>query len=158
MSGIKKMRELMMFTEMCKEAKDVQKKWEPKVGDCVMFTNNEDEGIVVHIIDSNSIVVLVLQEDTTKLNSSLNQIVSTIRELIWLPTQRQLQEMLFPNNYFWHYMGLNVLNEKMAKVYGSFYSGGGFENGEEFWMAVVMWELYRKVWDICMEKWIKSGK
>ena len=134
---------------MCKEAKEVREKWEPKIGDRVMFANNEIEGIVVRRIDNN-IVVLVPQENTCYFTTRFN--------LVWLPTQRQLQEMLFPNNYFWHYMGLNVLNEKMAKVYGSFYSGGGFENGEEFWMAVVMWELYRKVWDICVEKWIKSGK
>ena len=119
-----------------------------KIGDRVMFAN-EIEGIVVRRIDNN-IVVLVPQEKTCYFTTRFN--------LVWLPTQRQLQEMLFPNNYFWHYMGLNVLNEKMAKVYGSFYSGGGFENGEEFWMAVVMWELVRKIWDICMEKWIRSGK
>jgi len=139
---------------MCKEAKEVQEKWEPKIGDRVMFANNEIEGIVVRRINNNivnySIAVIVPQENTYYLTTRLN--------LIWLPTQRQLQEMLFPNNYFWYYMGLNVLNEKMAKVYGSFYSGGGFESGEEFWMVVVMWELYRKIWDICMEKWIRSGK
>jgi len=138
----------MMFSKMCKEAKEVQEKWEPKIGDRVVFAN-EIEGIVVRRIDNN-IVVLVPQENTCYFTTRFN--------LVWLPTQRQLQEMLFPNNYFWHYMGLNVLNEKMAKVYGSFYSGGGFESGEEFWIAVVMWELVRKIWDICMEKWIRSGK
>jgi len=137
----------MLFSKMCKE--EVQEKWVPKVGDYVMSANNGIEGIVVHRID-NSIVVLTPQENTCYFTTKFN--------LVWLPTQSQLQEMLFPNNYFWYYMGLNFLNKKLAEVYGIFYSGGGFKNGEEFWIAVVMWELYRKIWDICMEKWIRSGK
>jgi len=65
-----------------------------KIGDRVMFAN-EIEGIVVRRIDNN-IVVLVPQEKTCYFTTRFN--------LVWLPTQRQLQEMLFPNNYFWHYM------------------------------------------------------
>jgi len=132
---------------MCKEAKEVQEKWEPKIGDYVIFVNSEIEGIVVHRM-GNNIVMIASQENTCYFTTRFN--------LVWLPTQKQLQKMLSPNNYFWYYMGLNLLNEKLAKVYGSFYSGGGFKNGEEFWIVVVMWELYRKIWDVCMEKWIKS--
>ena len=62
----------MMFSKMCKEAKEVQEKWEPKIGDRVMFANNEEiEGIVVRRIDNN-IVVLVPQEKTCYFTTRFN--------------------------------------------------------------------------------------
>jgi len=80
-----------MFSKMCKEAKEVQEKWEPKIGDYVIFVNSEIEGIVVHRM-GNNIVMIASQENTCYFTTRFN--------LVWLPTQKQLQKMLSPNNYF----------------------------------------------------------
>ncbi|RLI31137.1 hypothetical protein DRO48_01585 [Candidatus Bathyarchaeota archaeon] len=72
---------------------------------------------------------------------------------VWLPTQEELQEMLAPKNAFWYYMGLDYLNKEMGEVYGPLYAQGYFNDGNEFWLAVVMWREYHKIWDDEKEEW-----
>ena len=73
-------------------------------------------------------------------------------EIIWLPTQSQLQEMVRTVylyeliNQFNNWFDDQVLIEGLAK----------FDNAsmEQLWLAFVMKELYQKIWSKEKEKWI----
>jgi len=86
-----------------------------------------------------------------------------IEELIWLPTQEQLQEIYFNDNdlnfadifnkFFWEFFYMDNCMEtdyveplEKTKKFHSFV---------ELWLAFVMHEKYHKIWT--GEKWVKAN-
>ena len=94
---------------------------------------------------------------------------STDWNIIWLPRQDQLQEMvgaglwsiirdfhnwIFPN-YITNFRDSSVGgNLEVSFTIGEF-SGGPFTSMEQLWLAYVMSEKYGKVWS--GEEWIEKG-
>ena len=128
---------------MCIKAREIQKCWKPKFGD--WFWDGEIPAIFLRF--GGGITLLCGDEKLFDLRRTYE---------MWLPTQEQLQQMLKPDNSFWYYEGLDLLNKEMAEAYGSLYTSGYFDNGNEFWLAVVMWKKYHKIWDDKEEEWIKK--
>jgi len=82
----------------------------------------------------------------------------TIQDLIWLPTQEQLQEMILsnPNADFqplWLISKFKFFTDRIN--IGSM--GTGIENSmNELWLAFIMKELYHKIWTD--KQWKKAVK
>ena len=78
---------------------------------------------------------------------------------IWLPTQGQLQGMIFKESDFYdnisnfycflceEYTYFTILNTKEEKL--------KYKNMNELWLCYVMREKYNKIWD--SKKWVKSN-
>ena len=119
------------YVKMCKKAKEIQKNWIPKTGD-----------ILAKEINKYSFAILVVY---------LSYNATRIKDYIWLPTQEQLQKMIFKNVsvifmlngfYKWCMENLEYINQ--------------FTTMEELWLAYVMYEKYSKIWDNKKGKWIKK--
>ena len=118
------------YIRMCKEATEIQRLWSLQAGD--FFIRDSIKPCRDH--------VEVVCESDAQLGIELRT-----HSLIWLPRQDQLQAIIKTNS-FWSFMPLDYLNREMANAYGPFYISEGFRSGEQFWLAVVMWLLYRKRW------------
>ena len=70
------------YIKLCEQADEIQKEWKPKYGDLTLWKDIKGREIPTYITDRN-----------------LNDfwIESCKRYEIYLPTQEQLQEMVFPN-------------------------------------------------------------
>ena len=125
--------------KMCEANEEIQKEWKNETGDFVYWKVTK------------SIKVLTNHFYTDDWG-----------EFIWLPTQEQLQEMLFlKSNIFDGYDNVISiiyyfqlwLNEKFYGYYmRKPYPKGNILN--ELWLAFVMKEKYNKTWT--GEKWVKA--
>lgn len=77
------------------------------------------------------------------------------KKLVWLPRQDQLQKMIEPSglsNYllyrFWDFL----THEKGQYAFNVY--ARGFNTMEQLWFAFVMYDKYKKVWDVTKEEWI----
>lgn len=157
------------YIKMCEKAKGIQENWKPTMGDWVMVREKvEWDGYNLCVDAGETTVVLGIEERNY---SSGNPIVGDVddiafypecswkgfddtpkKNLIWLPRQDQLQEMVkdkyktlaelilyfhawaFPNAY------TNLPNKP--------------DSMEQLWLAFVMKEKYNKVRD--GENWVKE--
>ena len=127
--------ETINYIKMCEKAKKIQKAWKPKSGD--------------NFSDPDYEVGMILLFPVTK-----EQKKQFIKDKIWLPTQEQLQEMIFDNN-----VGVQTicsLIEQFSK------SDIGcdisiFGNMNELWLTFVMYEKYHKLWSMAGERWVKAN-
>ena len=154
----------MLFTTKCikmyKEAKEIQKDWKPEVGDyCIcgrgmigVLTSNKKQKVTYPDGNTGYAYVGVRLEDGAPWSS---------RKPIWLPTQEQLQEILWQylrrkwdvddsckfgvflvavNNYVDNF-GMSIVN--------------AFTSCQELWLDLVMSKKYNKIWWHGKEKWVK---
>ena len=153
----------MLFTakhiKMCKEAKEIQKDWKPKVGDyCVcsrgmigVLTSDKKQKVTYPDGNTGYAYIGVRLKDGAPWSS---------RNPIWLPTQEQLQEM-------WEKEYLKRPTKK--GWFGEFVDWMGdrynkreeipeeiFDTMTELWLAFIMWKKYGKVWDDEKEEWLKG--
>jgi len=122
------------YIKMCAEAREIQKKWIPKLGEFLWLG-------LKYICDESACRVLC--DDPVRFGLYKS-------DEVWLPRRDQLQEMLAPENYFWYSVRLKSLNKKLRDTYRSRNFIG---SGEQFWLCVVMLIKYGKVWNPVEEKW-----
>ena len=116
--------------KMCEKAEEIQKEWKPQIGDFV--AEQYQSGIYVSTIIKKETEFLIrtsLQEGTLHKKD----------ELIWLPRQDQLQEMIKEKGG-WSNYGL------VAHFYNFIKDLHPDTSMEQLWLAFVMSEKYRKDW------------
>jgi len=142
------------YIEMCKKAKEIQNNWNPK--DCNIAEMPETIKFEINKIKSISFKRIVAPiKDWNYLKD-----IDKIREyFVWLPRQDELQEIITPfklpknceslggscHNLAYHF------GQSILKKWGYYIN---FESMEQLWLAFVMWEKYKKIWD--GKKWIKT--
>lgn len=124
------------YTRMCQQAKWLQDGWKPKVGD---LTN---EGIIIE----------TFYFDNYKIDNGKKKWSIYKENLIFLPSQRQLQDML-PKGI----LSISAIDFCYSRISAAgtkeYYYYHQFRTMEQLWLAFVMWELRSKTWN--GEKWIK---
>ncbi|HDD43830.1 MAG TPA: hypothetical protein ENG63_03080 [Candidatus Desulfofervidus auxilii] len=118
---------------MCKKAKEIQKRCKYK---------------------SDDLFVIQKFRQKIKYHFEIDWVEELVSEIIWLPRQDQLQEMLKPNNYFWNTMAMENVLKEMREAYGILLESPYFDSGEQFWLAYVMWKKYKKIWSDSDKQWI----
>ena len=83
-------------------------------------------------------------------------------EFVWLPSQRQLQEMVILPEYrdgvlIPYHQRVGLLLNSFANWCDFGRDLKGFETMEELWLGYVMWKLYDKAWDWEKGEWIRGS-
>ena len=112
------------YIRMCEQAEEIQKLWKPKIGDWYVDFEGDVE------------CVALMGESIIEHHSKYDK---------WLPTQEQLQEMLF--------QGFDEYEHWIRKLYDFILDLPLSElmSMNELWLAFVMKEKYDKTWT--GEKW-----
>ena len=127
------------YIKMCEKAKEIQEKWRNR-----LFRNYLGNWYWKG-------------KKYLQIREACHIVISTIfipkKEHIWLPTQEQLQEMVFNKS-----VGVQTITteiEMFSKCdIGCVFSI--FGNMNELWLAFVMYGKYNKIWT--GEKWVKENK
>ncbi len=140
------------YIKMCEVASEIQGAWKPSRADFVIgafIGYMKDVGIVPNIV---TYAINPLGED-----SEYGKYAWYFQhELVWLPRQDQLQEMVTAD-------GLSRVSECAAGLIESFYQWWGVysqhhystrESMEQLWLIFVMKEKYNKEWN--GEEWINQ--
>jgi len=114
---------------MCEKAEEIQKKWILQDGD-LFFHRGRNNYCISGIFMKSKF---------------LRKYVGT-RNILWLPRQDQLQEMVIDN--------CESLNHLLYKIL-SFHADSHrkYTSMEQLWLAFVMKEKYSKIWD--GKEWVK---
>ena len=152
----------MLFTtkyiKMCKEAKEIQKDWKPKVGDyCVcsrgmigVLTSNKKQKVTYPDGNTGYAYVGVRLEDGALWSS---------RKPVWLPTQEQLQEIVTTNSAssYKDYELIEDFHLWFSDSFERLHFRPAVDDWamSQFWLAYVMYKNYNKVWHYHKEKWVK---
>ena len=131
---------------MCKEAKGIQEQWQPQRGDFAFWEASieEPEPVLIYDVDGELLKVITILHGTYH--------ILTKDDLIWLPRQDQLQNML-DVDFYYHAFILNEPNTVMKQIYSDDGVWSPFESGEQFWLAFVMWVKEGKAWDAQERRW-----
>ena len=115
------------YIKMCEKAEEIQRLWEPKFGDYIYSKAHK------------SVTIYPILPETEKLYRKT--------DFIWLPTQKQLQDILHSGKTIipipcleWQYIATEIWVIK-----NSF---------EELWLAFVMYKLYNKQWNADKQEWV----
>jgi len=158
------------YIKMCKEAKQLQKLWKPKVGDFVWrrynFFNEEIDKRIWN--KREEIIILTYASDVdgyfhatkngeTRIFNSHNEAHKAT--CVWLPTEEQLQGIAMTLGSlqgrvmqpFWELVDqfTYFLWDDKTRKYAS-----KFESFNELWLAFVMKKKYHKIWD--GKTWVKG--
>ena len=122
---------------MCEKAKEIQKLWKPQSGDFYDSRGNtEIKG------------AKVLKNLTSFRQYHYEKPTRSIYQHQWLPTQSQLQEMVWEIDVFF----------MMGKLRGFFSFNESysvqFRTMEQLWLAFVMKEKYKKTWN--GKEWVNA--
>jgi len=134
--------------KMC-DCPEIQDRWEPKIGDVTNY------GIITKIDPAFHCEPFIW---VTGQNSWCRK-----EQLIWLPTQSQLQDMycsvMVDGKHIKEALAylacFNVLCEEIYE-FSKKDCELGIKSMEQLWLAFVMWELHQKKWD--GEKWVSEAK
>ena len=135
-----------LYIDMCKQATEIQRNWKPSVGDFVAL--GDDVSVIIYSFRRGDKVKyklhLIRDREFEK------------HELIWLPTQRQLQLIIdshFP-------IPLDAQN-MTSMLYNFAFSNEKYEYCTQFmtlnelWLAFLMDRCYNKRWDADKRKWVE---
>uniref|UniRef100_A0A6M3KXM3 Uncharacterized protein n=1 Tax=viral metagenome TaxID=1070528 RepID=A0A6M3KXM3_9ZZZZ len=127
------------YIKMCEKAEEIQASRKFECGDCM-------------VTGDNLIMIRRLSDEGDYFLASLlprghNFLLISNKNVIWLPRQDQLQEMVIDADYAMSYLTriMDWAGITLAKYLLQFTSM------EQLWLAFVMKEKYGKVWD--GEKW-----
>ena len=137
------------YIKMCEKAEEIQKEWEPKNGDYVVYKNvicltrvgPYPDPILYYGKFSKSWVVC--DEEVKEIKEILGS-----DSIVWLPRQDQLQEMCDPP--------LDVLLMEFWEWLPKYELGVKYTSMEQLWLAFVMKRKYQKVWDEEKGEWIRE--
>lgn len=140
---------------MCEKAKEVQKLWNPQVGD-IYFRESRDGKqanrngikIIKHYNDTKEMIRSFPNRQTGEpiiIHRSWKDTACLIKR-IWLPTQSQLQGMIHIREYMFamrghkHYFLVGDINKEKDwyELWGN--------SMEQLWLAFVMSERFGKYW------------
>lgn len=142
------------YIEMYKEAKKIQNDWKPK--DCDIAEMPEIIKFIFNEIKSISFKRIVAPIKDWDFLKDINKIR---KYFVWLPRQDELQEMLIPFKLPKNCESLGEDCHNLAYYFGQFVLNRWcycikFKSMEQLWLAFVMWEKYKKVWD--GEEWVEK--
>lgn len=137
------------YTKMCEKAYELQdrkKQIDLNKGDYIYMEGRIE--LALHWFMNNKL----------NLGQGMNRAMN--RDFIWIPTQQQLQELIFRKDS-WNYLddGTKYRNvvSRTIKEFSEFYSKNieivhGFEF-VQIWLAFAMYDIYRKTWNKEKEEW-----
>jgi len=151
------------YIKMCEKAEEIQREWKPKIGDWVKVINKVEWDAYKLCADTGEIVVVLgidkkfgsdepIIGDVANVGlypeSSWLGFNSTPRDnLVWLPRQSQLQEMIdwkgFDISIDWHSLPCKFYWAKDPLET----QGVNGDSMEQLWLAFVYKEKYNKVWN-----------
>jgi hypothetical protein len=130
------------YVGKCEKATEIQEAWEPKSGD-LCYT------LHVHVLTHDIVEYLCIVEERKK-------------ELIWLPHQRQLQDMVTPKNS----EGKPIFST--WGVYANFcawYEAATVKDAammwvswDTLWLCYAMATLHKKRWDKESKEWVEINE
>jgi len=128
------------YWEMCQRAGEIQARWLLTTGDWV-FSKETGEPFVV--VDACIFDAVKLRNGESGVDSIQPHI-----NLIWLPTQEDLQEMITDKGYF---------RFSLVERFYHFANkhANKFNSMTKLWLAFVMHELYAKTWNPEKKEWEK---
>ena len=152
------------YIKMCEKTEEIQGLWRPSMGDCIMVKERVEWDGYNLCADANEVTIVLGIDER---NYSGNPIVGDVDDiafypecswkgfddtpkenLIWLPRQDQLQEMLaFENVPINSVAGVGYLLCLLQYPIGL-----KCTSMEQLWLAFVMKEKYNKIWN--GEDWI----
>jgi len=134
---------------MCGKAEEIQKEWKPKCGDCCIDKWNGETMLIISVkADAVSLKTkcLLYYEKYGDYWAFGTQVGywNTIDKLFYLPTQEQLQEMIFGE-----YTGIQTITSAIEQFSKSGIGCNISIIGEmnELWLAFIMYEKYHKIWN-----------
>jgi len=144
------------YVNMCREAEEIQKLWNPKYGDFAYLPD-----IMEYFLGKLKKVSKGHHSDMLKdwVIEDIKKNKEIRKYFVWLPRQDQLQEILIQSRHpdkdvSEHFCGFylyhDILDWYRIKMGEIFYQGKDFINFnslEQMWLAFVMYEKYNKVWD-----------
>jgi len=142
-----------LYIDMCKQATEIQRNWRPNVGDFVAL--GDDVSVIIYSFRRG---------DKVKYKLHLIRDREFDRdELIWLPTQRQLQDILHSGKVVpvpcleWQYIATEIWgHEKFFRDRDRTQYWRTFRTYEELWLAYLMYESYDKCWDEDKKEWVRG--
>ena len=154
------------FIKMCEKATEIQKEWDPTVGDYVwrkytIFGEEIDRKIWPKKEQSEEIIILHYKSSVNGYFHAVDSTTGQVRifnsqkeiekiTCIFLPRQDQLQEMI-------DWSGFSYIVSMQCYKIDAFYRTLNYfpDSMEQLWLAFVMHKKHGKRWD--GEKWIKEG-
>ena len=119
------------YVKMCERAVEIQKEWNPLPGDLV-FSNRGG----IHALEAATIAMAEL----TPFGQNKARIKA---DMVWLPTQDQLQEMV------------EETQTDCCQAIYHFFRTSKTKTWEQLWLAFVMKEKYGKMWN--GNDWVKGA-
>ena len=115
------------YIEMCENAKVIQKKWKPELGDFFVSMS------------------LGLTSQCQPITSDLEKKASYLKTIkaVWLPRQDQLQAMVIEKHATHWDLAVAFSNVLMGDKVSYF---DKFDSMEKLWLAFVMMEKHKKQW------------
>lgn len=128
------------YIEMCEQAEEIQKLWEPKKGDWLYWEVDKSVKLIItlHMIEA------IKRFRTIPIHYTDN-----LEYHIWLPTQEQLQKLMPKTDII---SLVEFIRNAELRYHDKFdkntvgYFTGTFETLNELWLAFVMKERWGKIW------------
>lgn len=123
------------YIKQCEKAAKIQGEWNPQVAD--VYSTGFNILTIEHVMWYESLKEIVKGRHSQQLKS----------DIIWLPRQDQLQEMLVKRIWDWR----GVLS-RFTHSFCQHTDTHKFDSMEQLWLAFVMKEKYSKTWN--GEDWV----
>jgi len=137
------------FAVMCEAAQEIQQNWQPQCGDWVASAShtlrragqNRNVRVVEYMDDDRPII------HSRQFNKMMD--AKHRGDLIWLPRQDQLQEMIGGDNYqtFWNLVVSLSSEEPLDQSPYAIYDETAKTSLEQVWIRYVMSEKFHKFWN-----------
>ena len=126
------------YIKMCERAEEIQDEWVPKMGDwvcsathCLRNKKSRRNVRVVQYIEIKRHLPIIHSRESMGTMDAKYRV-----DVIWLPRQDQLQEMVNRPSLSW-----------MLRDASNFEHDVEFDSMEQLWLAFVMKEKYNKIWN-----------
>ena len=130
------------FIIMCTKANDLQTSWNPTYKDCIAIKYKNNDGYTIqHHQPTGVFDVIDMMSERRK---------GDYEGVYWLPTQRQLQGILMPQedwSTFYVLMDMCMVNENDYYLHT-------FKSMEQFMLGIVMAGKYNKHWNEEKQDWV----
>ena len=123
------------YIRMCQQAEEIQTQWKPSEGDWCLYKAFVPKPYIGVLSDLSLEVVLIYKEE------------ARLNDYTWLPRQDQLQEMIFSHKECT--LPSAMIKDPIKGICRFIDKSciGRFDSMEQLWLAFVMNENYRKIWN-----------
>jgi len=133
------------YIDMCREAEEIQKGWESKVGDFYVANNR------VFVVE-NPVIATATTERKKGGECGWAKLLRADGNIVWLPRQDQLQAMLCPCKN--QARTLELINDFSESVQGYAKEKRYKKSMEEMWLRYVMSRKYQMSWEDAATLWL----